>query len=154
MTHLSQQIRAALLSRVTGLPLTGSNVAGRGFVFAETVSAGIRVFFDDENRNRQPVNGPSPSAPISLRTALFVLESVAHVTGDIDDALDAQRLEIEPAVLADRNLGGLSRDVRIASGPARETDLTGARKVGTDTWSIEVDYICRDTSPDTAVAVA
>jgi len=154
MSHLSQQIRAALIARLTGLPLTGSHVAGRGHVFADGVSGAIRIFYADESRNRQPVDGPSLATPMAVRTAAFTLESVALTSGDIDDALDAQRLQIEPALMLDRKLGGIARDLRIADGPARDTDLTGAKKSGTDTFTIEVDYLCRDASPDVSVAVA
>ena len=150
---ISKQIRDLMMSRMDGVAAFTGKVFGRTHPLDESKLPAARIWFDEESRERQPVSGVVPADPISKRTAQFSMEVIVKTSGDVDDALDGYRKTIEPALLSDRELGGLTRDIRIA-GISRQADLGGDRKVAQDTYSIEADYLCRDSAPDTAIQVS
>lgn len=118
MAHVREQIRDAVVTAVTGLTTTGSNVyKSRVYPLRESNLPGLNIY-----------TLPESSEPITMdrpRTIQRVLnvEIEIHVKGvaDVDETIDDICAEIEE-VLGTSNLSGLVKDLVLSD---TDIDLTG-----------------------------
>ena len=104
MSHARTQIRAALVSRLTGLATTGANVFGHRYhKFADSELPGLRVFPEDE-----AVLDPTSIKRSARQLPMTVECCTKHLT-TVENSLDQIALEVEIAVAADQTLGNLIR---------------------------------------------
>lgn len=102
MSHARAQIRAALVTRITGLATTGARVyAHRYHVFSEADLPGLRVYAAGEDKLDEYAGGRQQ------RRVVFVIEACARALSAIEDSVDQIALEVETAIAADQTLGGL-----------------------------------------------
>jgi len=98
MAHVRQQIRDALVTRLTGLPTCGSRVyAGRddNFALSELPAINISTLNQSEQVARQSVHFP---ARLQRDLPVIVMGFVKATTANLENALDALAVELEAAI--------------------------------------------------------
>ena len=135
--HPRQQIRDAIVTAVTGLTITTDNVFNsRVYRLSDSQLPALIVFTEDESSDRE-TNGVDG---LLMRTLNIMVEVSAHESAgkSIEDTLDDIALEVETALGADRDLGGLTTDLFL-SGTASKFDPEGEQPFGTleMTWTAE-----------------
>jgi hypothetical protein len=145
MSHARTQIRAALVTRLTGLATTGSRVFGQRYHdFADTELPGLRVFAEDET-----VLDPFAKHR-SARQVPITVECCAKQLATIDDVLDQITLEVEIAVAADQTLGNLVRGgCKYAGIGEFRVEDGGEKPVGVWPMRFIVDYDVNPAAPQT-----
>lgn len=109
--HARQQLRTALVTRVTGLTTTGPRVfASRMFPMAADSMPGLIVYTNDESSDDGSLGIPR----LQHRTVSLSIEGYAKAANGLDDLLDQIAKEVETAISADPLLGGKARDCAIA----------------------------------------
>lgn len=108
MSHQRANIRAAIVSALTGLPTTGANVlAGRAYPEDSTLLPALSVYTPEEEWN-EDASEMVPNAVgeiMSVRNLSIAIVGMA-IGGSYLDTLDQMALEIETALNADLFLGG------------------------------------------------
>ena len=145
MSHARAQIRAALVSRLTGLATTGARVfAHRYHDFADSELPGLRVFPEDET-----VLDPFAMHRSARQFSMTVECCAKHLT-TVEDTLDQIALEVETAVAADQTLGNLVRGGCKYAGLGEFRVDDGAEKpVGVWPMRFLVDYDVNPAAPQT-----
>ena len=145
MSHARTQIRAALVSRLTGLATTGANVfAHRYHDFADSELPGLRVFPEDE-----AVLDPFAIHRSARQVTLTVECCTKHLT-TVENSLDQIALEVETAVATDQTLGNLVRGGCKYAGIGEFRVDDGAEKpVGVWPMRFVVDYDVNPSAPQT-----
>lgn len=106
-THARQQLRAALVARLTGLATTGARVyQSRTFPMNLECMPGLIVYTNDESNE----NGSLGFPRLQQRAVSVSIEGYAKTAGQVDDVLDQIAMEVEVAISADPLLGGKARD--------------------------------------------
>lgn len=100
MAHAKQQIRAAVVTALTGLTTTGSNVYSTR-VFAHDALPSLNVTAGDEDA------GPVQHDGTQQRTLEVIVEIRATKATGWDGQADTIQAEVEAAIHADYRLGGL-----------------------------------------------
>ena len=143
--HPRQQIRDAIVTAVTGLTTTGSNVFNsRIYRLSEDQLPAILVWTLNEDSDRE-TNGDDG---FLMRSLNVMVEIMAHPsdTQTAQDELDDIALEIETALGADRDLGGLTTDLFLSETRSNYTDegevLLGGMSM---TWTAE--YLTEFNNP-------
>lgn len=119
MAHVRKQIRDAIVTAVTGLTTTGSNVfRSRVFPIETTKLPALCVYtkseavdFDTLTINRS-----------IMRNLEVMIEAYVSGTSNYDDDLDTIAVEVEEALSADVTLSGISKDLQVT---AFEADFVG-----------------------------
>lgn len=119
MAHVRKQIRDAIVTAVTGLTTTGSNVfRSRVFPIETTKLPALCVYtkseavdFDTLTINRS-----------IMRNLEVMIEAYVSGTSNYDDDLDTIAVEVEEALSADVTLAGISKDLQVT---AFEADYVG-----------------------------
>lgn len=148
MSHIRQQIRAAILAKLTGLPTTGGNVfQTRVWPVNDSELPCLLIMTDADMINSYSDGSLVGFVPRSVNRTLH-LTIVAVVRGvAIDDALDAICLDVEKALAADRFLGGLSANITL-SDTRIQFKGEGEKPTGEATMSWLIEYWVSDTTPD------
>jgi len=142
VAHARYQIRAAVVSALTGLPTTGNNVfpAHKWPLFNTSVPALI-VFTTTEDVQRVT------HQPIEHLRSLQV-EVIAKVkSATAEDDLDTICAEVEAALAADVTLGGKALDCR-PLGTEIDLSIESEMKTGSATMRFEVQYSVREADPE------
>lgn len=101
MTHPIETILAAVLTKVTGLTTTGTNVfRGKGYRFLPAQVPGLAVFMGEEN-----VAEVQSHDRLICELEVFIDLAVAEPTTITDTTINAMRKEITIALAADYTLG-------------------------------------------------
>ena len=119
MAHVRQQIRSAIVTALTGLTTTGSNVfRSRIYPLESGKLPGLCIFTRSE-----AVEFDTLTITRSIGRVLEVsVEAYLSATANYDNTLDTIAVEVEEALAADVTLGGLSKDVQVT---AFEADFSG-----------------------------
>ena len=143
MAHIRQLIRDQVISALTGLNTTGSNVFGvRVYPMNEASLPGIIVYTEAESTEYVTTSLPRTQLrSLTVRAEVYVRASV-----DYEDILDTITAEIEAAIYSDVTLGGYAKDSKITS---FETGFSGdaEQPVITGLLAIEVDYTSTEGTP-------
>jgi len=144
--HIRKQVRDAVVSDVTDLPLTGTSVfKGRTRSREETALPFLLVHAGDEE-SEQASMGDAPRTLV--REFSVHVKAVAQSTDEgIDDALDAIGVQVEGA-LGGNNLGGIVKRLVLM----RSTrDMSGdGSKV---TAVLEMEWLVRVATPENDATV-
>jgi len=104
MSHVRQQIREAVATRLTGLTTTGVNVfASRVYSLADEKLPALAVYTRSESSDAANL------ARDLNRQLSIVIEGYAKGATSLGDTLDTVAAEVEAAMATDSNLNGLGK---------------------------------------------
>lgn len=153
--HLRTQIRDAVAERLTGLPTTADRVhVGRTRTLAAGLDPAILIYTRRETSDTDS-QGSMGSAPRLARSLVLIVEGRANAGGadaaqELEDLLDQIAAEIEPAMVADFSLGGLTQEVTLT---ATETEIIapGETHEGRIALTYRIGYRAAENDPTAAV---
>jgi hypothetical protein len=146
MAHVRKQIRDNIVTTITGLATTGSNVyRTRVYPLADAKLPGLAIFTDSEEIEPSTITPPRTQ----MRTLTVRIEAFVKGVSNFDDQLDTISEEVEEALAADITRGGLAQDTRITG---FEADFSGEgdQPVGVGRISVSVDYVTIENDVGTA----
>ena len=146
MTHVRQQIRDDIVTTLTGLTTTGSNVfRSRIFPLEETNLPALCIYTKSETSEYDTIG-----LPRSVNRILDVaVEAYVKGVSNYDNTLDTIAVEMEEAIAADITLGGLAKDAQIT---AFEADFAGdgEQPVAVGRFTVTVEYRTVENDVETA----
>lgn len=146
MTHVRQQIRDDIVTTLTGLTTTGSNVfRSRIFPLEETNLPALCIYTKSETSEYDTIG-----LPRSVNRVLDVaVEAYVKGVSNYDNTLDTIAVEMEEAIAADITLGGLAKDAQIT---AFEADFAGdgEQPVAVGRFTVTVEYRTVENDVETA----
>lgn len=144
MAHLRQQIRDAVVTAVTGLTTTGSNVSdSRLYRIEESGLPGLFVYTNDEEITYQ-TKGTSRQ----FRSLEVIIDAIAQATSGADDTLDTIIKEVEVA-LANSTLSGLVKTMTLTRIQALQ-DADGKQPMAGARIIYTANYHTFENDPETA----
>ena len=147
MAHVRKSIRDNVVSTLTGLSITGSNVyASRIYPLAVDKLPGIAVYTKQEESDTITLSG---NRTID-RNCTIAVEVYVYGNANYDDQLDAIAVEIEEALSADVTRGGYAKNTVISSFTA-DYSGDGEYPVGTAVLDVNVRYITVEGDSETGV---
>ncbi|MGB1527723.1 MAG: hypothetical protein ACPHDJ_04070 [Candidatus Puniceispirillaceae bacterium] len=146
MAHVRKQIRDAVVTAVTGLTTTGSNVfRNRVFPLETSKLPGLCVFTKSESVDFDTLHIPRSI----MRTLDLGVEAYVVATSNYDNTLDTIAVEVEEALAADVTLGGLSKDLQVTAFEA-EFIGDGEQTVAVGRFTVLVQYRTLENDVETA----
>ena len=146
MSHVRQQIRDDIVTTLTGLTTTGSNVfRSRIFPLEETNLPALCIYTKSETSEYDTIG-----LPRSVNRVLDVaVEAYVKGVSNYDNTLDTIAVEVEEAIAADVTLGGVAKDAQIT---AFEADFAGdgEQPVAVGRFTITVEYRTVENDVETA----
>lgn len=146
MAHVRKQIRDAIVTALTGLTTTGSNVfRSRIYPLEKVKLPGICVYTQSESTEFDTMT-ISRSIQRELEVAV---EAYVTATLNYDNTLDTIAVEVEEALAADVTLGGLCKDLQVT---AFEADFSGdgEQPVAVGRFTVAVQYRTAENDVETA----
>lgn len=147
MSHVRQQIRDDIVTTLTGLTTTGSNVfRSRIFPLEDTSLPALCIYTKSEVSEYDTIG-----LPRSVNRVLDVaVEAYVKGVSNYDNTLDTIAVEVEEAIAADVTLGGLAKDAQIT---AFEADFAGdgEQPVAVGRFTVTVEYRTVENDVETAV---
>lgn len=146
--HARKQVRAAVVSCLTGLTTTGARVyTDRVAPLTELALPGWSVRVRDETAEFDAMG-------IIRRTGRVVIEGAAQLGDGLEDLLDQMAVEAETALMAPN--GALQQLVQIVGPPATQIEVPDgekgvARRTGRIGIAFEVGYRTPEGDPTTIV---
>lgn len=151
--HVRTQIRNALKTLLTGLPLTGTNVfTSRVTDYNRaTELPAINIVINEEEFDRAD-DSASIGHNSQIRDIVIEIQCRAAAVGidNIDDDLDALALAVEIAVAGDNNLSGLLF-YNSYTGTTLEIEDEAETATGLVTVSYGAQYVVDASDPETVV---
>lgn len=146
MTHVRKQIRDNIVTTLTGLSTTGSNVfRSRVYPIAESKLPGILIFTDSE----EVEFGTIGSDRSQIRSLTISIQGYVKSATNYDDTLDQICVEVEEALHTDITRGGLAKDTQVVSFDAEFTD-DGDQPVVVGTLETLVSYVTIESNVEAA----
>jgi len=149
MSHARTQIRAAIVSALTGLVTTADRVySGRARALAADHLPTLLVYVTEESLEIESAGHRA----VMGRALNLVIEArvVASNASDVEDDLDQIEQEVEAALMADPTLGGLLRSLTLRR--ARISAVApGENYAGENRMEFEAIYRTREGAPDIVV---
>lgn len=146
MSHVRQQIRDDIVTTLTGLTTTGSNIfRSRIFPLEETNLPALCIYTKSETSEYDTIG-----LPRSVNRVLdVVVEAYVKGVSNYDNTLDTIAVEMEEAIAADITLGGLAKDAQIT---AFEADFAGdgEQPVAVGRFTVTVEYRTVENDVETA----
>jgi len=146
MSHVRQQIRDDIVTTLTGLTTTGSNIfRSRIFPLEETNLPALCIYTKSETSEYDTIG-----LPRSVNRILDVaVEAYVKGVSNYDNTLDTIAVEMEEAIAADITLGGLAKDAQIT---AFEADFAGdgEQPVAVGRFTVTVEYRTVENDVETA----
>jgi hypothetical protein len=146
MAHVRKQIRDAIITALTGLSTTGSNVfRSRIYPLESNKIPGLCVFSKSEATTFDTLTRPR-----SINRVLEIgVEAYVKATSDYDNTLDTIAVEVEEAIASDVTLGNLAKDTQVTS---FEADFSGEgeQPVAIGRFTVEVIYRTLENDVETA----
>jgi hypothetical protein len=147
MAHVRKQIRDALVTELTGLTTTGSNVfRSRIYPLEKTKLPCLCIFTKSETTEFDTMTISRSTA----RNLEVMVEAYVKETANYDNLLDTIAVEVEEALAADVTLGGLSKDVQVTAFEA-EYSGDGEQPVAVGRFTVAVAYRTAENDVETAV---
>ena len=136
MSHVRKLIRDDVVTTLTGLATTGTNIyRSRVYPLAANKLPGITIYTKSDASEYATNVRPRTI----LRTLTVVVEAYVQALSDYDSQLDTIAVEIEEALAADVTRGGYAKDTRIVAFDA-EYSGDGEIPVASAVFTIEVLY--------------
>lgn len=146
MSHVRQQIRDDIVTTLTGLVTTGSNVfRSRIFPLEQTNLPALCIYTKSETSEYDTIG-----LPRSVNRILDVaVEAYVKGVSNYDNTLDTIAVEVEEAIAADVTLGGVAKDAQIT---AFEADFAGdgEQPVAVGRFTVTVEYRTVENDVETA----
>lgn len=146
MAHVRKQIRDAVITTLTGLSTTGSNVfRSRIYPLESNKLPGLCVFSKSEATTFDTL-----TISRSINRVLEIgVEAYVKATSDYDNTLDTIAVEVEEAIASDVTLGNLAKDTQVTS---FEADFSGEgeQPVAIGRFTVEVIYRTLENDVETA----
>jgi hypothetical protein len=145
--HVRQQIRDALVVRLTGLATTGANVfKSRTYALEDSELPCLLIANESDNSESVSIGFPR----LLKRDFLVSIKAVVKLADDLDDALDNICKQVEQAICADPSLGGIAKDFLLVN---TTFELNGDMEamVGEATMLWQSQYYIKETAPDLAL---
>ena len=147
MAHVRKQIRDNIVTTLTGLATTGSNVyRTRVYPLADNKLPGLAIYTDTEEIETVSITPPRTQ----MRALTVKVEAFVKSVSNFDDSLDTISEEIEQALAADVTRGGLAKDTTVTTFEA-EFSGEGDQPVAVGRLTIRVDYATLENAVGTAV---
>jgi hypothetical protein len=146
--HLRTQIREQVVSELTGLATTGSNIfESRVYPMESAGLPGIIIYTTDEVVEADQSSTTSSGRRL-VRFLTLKIEGYAKAETDVDDTLDTIAKEIEEKI-AGSTIGGLVKDVVLAE---TEIELTAESEqpVGRLNLTYQIHYETYEGDVDAA----
>jgi len=145
MAHARQQIRDAIVTAVTGLITTGSNVHNSP-VYPFDVLPCLAVYSRTESAAFDGITSPRNS----VRELEIIIEARAKATSGNANTIDTICAEVETALAADVTLGGLARDL-MASGFDMQLSGDADKPTMLGTMRVLVRYRVKENAPEVLI---
>ena len=146
MSHVRKLIRDEVVTALSGLATTGSNIyRSRVYPLAANKLPGITIYTKSDSSEYATNVRPRTL----LRTLTIVVEAYVQALSDYDSQLDTIAVEIEEALAADVTRGGYAKDTRIVAFDA-EYSGDGDLPVASAVFTIEVLYSTLENDSETA----
>ncbi|OUW83685.1 MAG: hypothetical protein CBD78_00025 [Candidatus Thioglobus sp. TMED218] len=146
MTHVRKQIRDNVVTTLTGLSTTGTNVfRSRVYPIAENKLPGILIFTDSEEIEF----GTIGSDRSQIRSLTISVQGYVKSASNYDDTLDQICVEVEEALHNDITRGGLAKDTQVINFDAEFTD-DGDQPVVVGTLETLVTYVTNESNVEAA----
>ena len=143
MAHIRKLIRDNVVTSLTGLTSTGSNVyASRVYPLAPNKLPGLAIFTNSEDIAYRTVNPPRTL----IRTMTVNVEIYVKAVTTFDDDLDTVIAEVEAALYTDITRGGYAEDTKISSIDVQFSG-DGDQPVAGARLDVEVTYFTTEGSP-------
>jgi hypothetical protein len=147
MAHVRKSIRDNVVTTLTGLTTTGSNIyRTRVYPLAEDKLPGLAIYTRDESTGYETMGIPRTQ----IRNLTVAVEIYVKGTSNYDDTLDAICVEIEEALYTDLTRGGYAKDTNITNMDA-EFSGEGDQPVARSTLTIDITYATKENDVETAV---
>lgn len=141
--HLHQQIRAALVTRLTGLTTSGARVyANRLHPLPDNLSPTLLVTLDEEKASGLTMHQPQAQE----RELALVVTAIVKSATALDDTLDQMSKEVEVALAGGITVAGRALDV-FYTGMSFD-DEQGDQPVGIKRMTFSINYTAMSTAPD------
>jgi len=146
MAHLRNQIRDAVVSRLTGLSTTGSNVfRSRIYPLENNKLPGLCIFTKSEATTFDTLTRPR-----SISRVLEIgVEAYVKAISNYDNTLDTIAVEVEEAIALDVTFSNLAKDTQVTSFDA-DFSGDGEQPVAIGRFTIEVNYRTLENDVETA----
>ena len=147
MAHIRTQIRNNIVTALTGLTTTGSNIFNhRVYTLGGEKLPAICVYTNSEESVYASITIPrAVSATLNINVEAYV-----KATSGYDDTIDAICLEVSNALSADVTRSGLAKDTRII-GVQTELSDDGEQPLCVAVISIIVMYMYRENDIETVI---
>lgn len=144
--HLHAQIRAAVVSRLTGLTTSATRVyANRLAPLPDATSPSLLITLDDERAEGITIHQPQAQS----RTLALSVAAVAKASTGLDATLDLMSKEVEIALAAGITVGGRTLEV-FYTGMSFE-DEQSDKPVGIKRMSFSIPFSAMSNAPDTLI---
>lgn len=143
MPHVRQQIRAAVAQVLTGLSTTSNRVFITHVYPLEKASLpGLVIMTDKDESDFSQATSSNGQLKILSRLQL-IIKAYAKGTATVDDKLDQIELEVRQALMANRTLGGLTKNINWQSTTV-QVDAGGEQPIGVAELLFLIEYRVQD----------
>jgi hypothetical protein len=147
MAHVRKQIRDNVVTTLTGLTTTTTNVyRTRVYPLASGKLPGLAIYTNSEISSYETLTIPRTRS----RTLELMVEGYVSGTANLDNTLDQIAVEVEEAMETDVTRGGLAKDTQLTS-----TDIElvgeGEKVAGVIRMTFEIMYFTREDDAEIAV---
>lgn len=147
MAHVRKQIRDNVVTTLTGLTTTGTNVyRTRIYPLASGKLPGLAIYTNSETSVYETLNRPRTRS----RTLELMVEGYVSGTVNLDNTLDQIAVEVEEAMETDPTRNGLAKDTQLTS---TEIELVGEGEsvAGMIKMTFEIMYFTVEDDAEVAV---
>tara|TARA_B100000214_G_scaffold306539_1_gene237605 strand:+ start:659 stop:1102 length:444 start_codon:yes stop_codon:yes gene_type:complete len=147
MAHIRKTIRENIVTTITGLSTTGSNVYETRYFPLETGNLpALIVYSNEESVENYTLGAGSRSME---RTLNVTIEAHCRGTSNIDDTLDTIAEEVEEAMCTDVSRGGNANDTKLQL-TEYEFDA-GSQKTGMARFTYAISYATKENAVQTGI---
>ncbi len=144
--HLHKQIRAALVTALTGLTTSAARVyANRLYPLDSANLPGLRIYADSEEAEILTVHGPA----LHKRTLAVAVEACALAASGLDDTLDLMSKEVETALAGGITVSG--RTLTPTYTGMSYQDEAADKPVGVKRMTFTLEFEAAANAPDTLI---
>ena len=146
MAHVRQSIRSNIVTTLTGLTTTGSNVfETRQYPLENSNLPALLIYTNEEDVEYSTITTPRTQ----FRTLTCSVEAYVKATGSIDDTLDTIAVQVEEALYTDLTRGGNANDTQI-TGVSMTYNAEGDQPLGVGSFTVIVLYSTLENDVETA----
>jgi len=147
MAHIRKTIREHVVTTITGLSTTGSNVYETRYFPLQTGNLPALIVYTLDETVEDYTLGQNTRT--QFRALNLIIEAHCRGTANIDDTLDTIAEEVEEAMVTDISRGGNAKDTKLVS---TEVDFdTASQKTGLMRLTYLISYNTIENAVQTGV---